>query len=103
MIYRVRTINLDLGKTTEAKQLTTKAATYISRNYADITVEVLENVTGSLHQIHMVTRCNSLGALEAYEEKRQTDPKWQALLEEWEQLAAHVGDADRLYRTVSSD
>jgi hypothetical protein len=51
--------------------------------------------------MHMVTRCESLAALEAYETKRQTDAGWQALVEDFQTVSAAGDTVDYLYRTAA--
>ena len=101
MIYRARTINLGTVNIGEAKHIMVRAAAYLNENYSEVDVEILENIGGSLQQLHMVTRCNSLAALEAYEEKRQGDTEWNAILAEWNAFAVGNTTEDRLYRVVS--
>lgn len=101
MIYRVRTLNLTRTKVTEAHTLILKAAAYVNENFPGVTVEILRNVGGPVHQIHMVTCCASLEDLEEYEEERQLDTDWLALLEEWRLLDAESTTAvDHLYRSL---
>ncbi|MEZ4672899.1 MAG: hypothetical protein R2932_01485 [Caldilineaceae bacterium] len=64
-------------------------------------VEILENITGSRRQLHMVTRCESLAALEAYEAARKDDAVWQAMMQEAQTLQATTDAADSLYRVIS--
>ena len=101
MIYRVRTISLAPDTTEEAQALASKAAAYATEHFPDVAVEILTNVAGPQHQIHMVTRCKSLGALEEYEESRKTDAGWLALVEEWRTHKLGAESVDRLYRSVS--
>ena len=101
MIYRVRTISLTSGTTEDARALASKAAAYATEHFADVTVEILTNIAGPQHQIHMVTRCQSLAALETYEERRKEDAGWLALVEEWHTRQLGGESVDRLYRSVS--
>jgi hypothetical protein len=100
MIYRVRTINLR-AENTSAREVTVRAAAYATEHFPGIQVEILENIAGPRHQIHMVTRCVSLAALETYEAQRKSDSGWQALVEEFRALAAEINSVDYLYRTVA--
>ena len=100
MIYRVRSLKLHLAKRFAATRTACNAAAYVNEHYPGVEVEVLENISGSLHHIHMVTRCESLAALEAYEAKRQTDTGWLKLLDEFRKHDAMVDQFDRLYRTA---
>ena len=102
MIYRVRTLNLIPAKKSAASEVACSAAEYATEHFPGIEVEVLENISGSLHHIHMVTRCDSLATLEAYEAKRQTDAGWLRLLEEFRTLNAVVDQVDRLYRATAT-
>ena len=102
MIYRVRTMKLNPEKAAAAREVAAKAASYATGHFPGIEVQILENIAGSLHQIHMVTRCQSLAALEAYEAERQLDAEWQVLIAEYRSLAATVDTIDQLYRTVSA-
>ena len=100
MIYRVRTLTVIPEKKKAYQELIVRAATHLSEQYAGVQVEILENIAGSLRQLHMVTRCDSLAALEAYEKDRQTDADWQALINEAEVLQATTDSNDQLYRVV---
>ena len=101
MIYRARTITLGGVNIGEAKHIMVRAAAYLNENYPEIDVEILENIGGPLQQLHMVTKCNSLAALEAYEEKRQGDAEWNAILAEWNAFAVGSTTEDHLYRIIS--
>lgn len=101
MIYRVRTLNLARTKVTEAHALILRVAAYVNANFPGVTVEILRNVGGPVHQIHMVTCCASLEDLEEYEEERQLDSEWLALIEEWRLLDAESSPTvDHLYRSL---
>jgi hypothetical protein len=100
MIYRVRTIKLKAEKAAAAREVVVRAATYATNQFPGIQVEILENIAGPLHQLHMVTRCDSLAALEDYERHRQTDAGWQAFVAEHQALGAALDSVDHLYRTV---
>ena len=100
MIYRVRTINLQ-AEHASARDATVRAAAYATEHFPGIQVEILDNIAGPGHQIHMVTRCVSLAALEAYEAQRKLDSGWQALVEEFRALAPGVDTVDYLYRVVA--
>jgi len=101
MIYRIRTITLtgkELG-TSRAKFV--EAATYINANYPEVTSEILVNISGSLNQIHWVTRCESLAVLEQYEAKRNQDAKWQNIVQEWLSKVEPQDLVDNFYTIVS--
>jgi hypothetical protein len=100
MIYRVRTINLR-AEHASARDATVRAAAYATEHFPGIQVEILENIAGPQHQIHMVTGCMSLAALETYEAQRKSDSGWQALIEEFRSLTPGVASVDYLYRTVA--
>lgn len=101
MIYRVRTLNLTRTKVSEAHALILKLAAYVNENFPGITVEILRNVGGPVHQIHLITCCASLEDLEEYEEERQLDTDWLAWVEEWRRLDAESADAvDQFYRSL---
>ena len=101
MIYRVRTLNLTRTKVSEAHTLILKLAAYVNENFPGVTVEILRNVGGPVHQLHLITCCASLEDLEEYEEERQLDRDWLAWLEEWRRLDAESAAAiDQLYRSL---
>lgn len=101
MIYRARTINLTRAKVAEAHALMVKTATFVNEQFPGVTVEVLRNIGGPLNQIHLVTCCESLATLEDYEEERQLNAGWLALIEEWRALDAELSTAvDHLYRSL---
>ena len=100
MIYRVRTLNVIAEKAEAYRVLLVRAATHLSTQYSGVQVEILENIAGSLHQLHMVTRCDSLAALEAYEANRKDDATWQAMIQEAQTLQATTDASNSLYRVV---
>lgn len=100
MIVRTRTLTVLPEKAEAYRALLIRAATYLSEQYAEIQVEILENVAGSRRQLHMVTRCDSLAALERYEKERKDDADWLALIEEAQALQATVDEVDHLYRVI---
>ena len=102
MIYRVRTMKLNPEKAAAAREVAARAASYATGHFPGIEVHLLENIAGPLHQIHMVTRCQSLAALEVYEAERQLDAEWQALTAEYQSLDATVDTVDHLYRTCAA-
>lgn len=103
MIYRVRTMTLSRSKASSVRKVAARAAAYVNQNYPDIQVEVLDNITGLRDQIHMVTRCASLAALEVYETERQGDTEWRAHMDEYTGLDAVTETVDSLYRVVDLD
>ncbi len=101
MIYRARTVTLLPAKAAAYRAVVVRAAAYLSEHYPAVHVEILENVAGPQHQIHMVTRCNSLAALETYEAERKDDAGWLALIEEARLLQGSLDTVDHLYRVIS--
>ena len=101
MIYRVRTMTLIPAKAAAVREVAVRAAAYVNERYPGIHVEILENISGPNDQIHMVTRCDSLAALEAYEEQRKTDAGWNALVAEVQRVAGATESVDRLFRVVT--
>ena len=100
MIYRVRTLNVITEKSEAYQALLVRAASHLSAQYSGVQVEILENIAGSRRQLHMVTRCDSLAALEAYEVDRKADATWQAMTQEAQTLQATTDATDALYRVV---
>lgn len=100
MIYRVRTLNIIAEKSEAYRALLIRAAAHLSEQYSGVQVEILENVAGSRRQLHMLTRCDSLAALEAYESARKDDAVWQAMIQEAQTLQATTEAVDSLYRVV---
>ncbi len=101
MIYRARTMTLIPAKAAAVRDVTVRAAAYVNEHYPGIRVEILENIAGIVDQIHMVTRCESLAAFEAYEEQRKADAGWNALVAEVQAVAGIAESADRLFRVVT--
>lgn len=101
MIYRARTVTLLPAKAAAYRAVVVRAAAYLSEHYPAVHVEILENVAGPQHQIHMVTRCNSLAALETYEAERKDDAGWLALIEEASVLQGALDTVDHLYGVIS--
>jgi hypothetical protein len=101
MIYRARTITLHPEQGTAYKAVALQASAYVNQHYPAIHVELLENIAGRQQQIHMITRCESLAALEVYETQRKTDAGWVALVEEASALQATLETVDHLYRVIS--
>lgn len=103
MIYRARTMNLLAGKADAVRAVSLRAAAYANTHYPGIHVEILENIAGIQDQIHMVTRCESLAALEAYEAKRSHDPGWLAFVTEVTEIQGTTDVVDNLYRVLPTD
>lgn len=101
MIYRVRTLTLRPEQRIEYREVLLRAAAYVNEQYPTIHVEIWENVAGRQQQIHMVTRCDSLAALESYEAQRKHDTGWLALAEEANALQATLETVDQIYRVVA--
>jgi len=100
MIYRARTMNLLADKAAAVRAVSLRAASYVNAHYPDIHVEILENIAGIREQIHMVTRCESLAALEAYEVQRAHDPGWLALVAEVTEIQGTTEVVDNLYHVL---
>lgn len=101
MIYRARTMTLIPAKAAAVREVAVRAASYVNEHYPGIHVEILENISGPIDEIHMVTRCDSLAALEVYEEQRKTDAGWNALVVEVQTVAGATESGDRLFRAVT--
>lgn len=101
MIYRARTITLLPEKATAYRAVVVRAAAYLSQHYPGVHVEILENVAGPQHQVHMVTRCDSLAALESYEAARKDDAGWLAIMAEGRAVQGTIETVDHLYRVIS--
>lgn len=101
MIYRSRSMNLIPQKSAAVRDVCVRAAAYVGGHYPGVHVEILENIAGDRGQLHMVTRCDSLAALEAYEAQRLGDPGWMALVEEVGAIEGITETVDNLYRIVS--
>lgn len=99
-IYRFRTVNLAPEKESAARDVMVRAASYLTAHYPEVRVEILSNVDGPPHQLHMVTRCTSLGVLDAYEAARGEDAEWLTLLQNYRELGADIATVDRLYQIV---
>lgn len=101
MIYRSRTMTFLPKKSAAVRAVSVRAAAYVNEHYPNVHVEILENIAGQGYQIHMVTRCDSLAALEAYESDRQSDEGWLALVDEVRALQGVVRSVDSLYRVLT--
>lgn len=75
-----------------------QAAAYLTAHYPEVQVEILRNVDGPPHQLHMVTRCASMDALDAYEMARADDAGWLALLAAYRALDPQRSTSDRVYQ-----
>jgi hypothetical protein len=101
MIYRVRTMTLLTEQAAAVRAVALRAAAHVNACYPGIRVEVLENVAGRRDQIHMLTACSSLAALEAYEAQRAADREWNALAEAAEALHGIHSMVDNIYRVLT--
>lgn len=101
MIYRVRTMTVIPPKVEAVRDVAIRAAHYVNEHYPGIHVEVFENIAGKREEVHMLTRCESLAALEEYEENRKGDAGWNALVAEVRAIEGVPESADYLYRIVS--
>ena len=55
------------------------AMTKIGQKYAPedvLSYEMVSNLTGNRTQVHLVAKCNSLSAFEAFQKKWKTDKDW---------------------------
>jgi hypothetical protein len=101
MIYRVRTMTVLAEQAAAVRAVALRAAAHVNACYPGIRVEALENVAGRRDQIHMVTACSSLAALEAYEAQRTADLEWNALVATVEALHGVHSMVDNLYRVLT--
>ena len=101
MIYRARTMTVSPQTTEAVRDVSVRAAAYVNGKYPEIHVEILENIAGPHHQIHMVTRCESLAALEAYDQRRLGDADWMALVGEVNAIQGITLVSDALYRVIA--
>jgi hypothetical protein len=101
VIYPARTLTLIPEKAAAVRDVAVRAVAYVNEHYPGIHVEILENIAGLLDQIHMVTRCESLAALEEYEEQRKTDTGWNAFVAEVQLVAGATESVDHLFRVVT--
>ena len=99
-IYRFRTVELAAEKEAAAQDVMVRAAAYLTAHYPGVQVKILRTVDGLPHELHMVTRCASLGDLDTYETARADDVGWLALLEEYRALDAQRGTSDCFYELV---
>ena len=96
-IYRFRTVELAVEKKAAAQDVMIRAAAYLTAHYAGVQVKILRTVDNPSHELHMVTRCATLGDLDTYEAARSDDVGWLALLEEYRALDAQLGTSDHFY------
>lgn len=101
MIYRIRTITLTRKEIIQSKSVFIDAANYVNSKYPEVTSEILINISGSLNQIHWLTKCDSLATLEAYEEKRNQDPEWLTIAQKWFAEASPQDMVDNFYEVMS--
>lgn len=102
MIYRIRTITLNSKDVAASRAKFIEAAAYINANYPEVTSEILVNISGSLNQIHWVTKCESLAVLEQYESNRNQDEAWRKIVQGWLADVEPEDMVDNFYAVVSS-
>lgn len=101
MIYRIRTITLARKELSQSQAHFVDAANYVNSKYPEVTSEILLNISGSLNEIHWLTKCDSLATLEAYEAKRDQDPEWQAIVQKWIAESSPQDIVDNFYEIVN--
>ena len=101
VITAVRTANFQEGKAPAAIEWALKVANYINENHG-WNVQVTQNVTGMLNQVHWVSTHESLGTLDERGAQLNADAGFQALIAEAAEAQLFVGSSitDALYRSV---
>ena len=101
MITAVRTANFQEGKAPAAIEWALKVANYIKESQG-WDIQVMQNVTGMINQVHWVSTHESLGTFEERGAQLFADAGLQALIAEATEAQLLVGSSltDALYRSV---
>jgi hypothetical protein len=101
MIYLVRSITIQPGKSTEAFQWAVNIANWINEHYPEVNVEVLRNITGPKWQLHWVGRCDSLAVWAETSAKMNDDPGYHEVISGAEELVVQSTWMDNFYAKVA--
>ena len=100
MIYMVRSITIQPGKSREAMQWAVNIAHWINEHYPDVNVQVMRNITGPRWQVHWVVRCDSLTIWDQTSAKINADPGYQEVISGAEELVVQSTWMDNFYAEV---
>jgi len=83
MICTVHSIPIKPGKVTEAQEATIKAAQYSKEKYPGVVdAQVLSNISGRQHRLHLVIYYESFAVLEERRAQNPADAEWQKIVAE---------------------
>ena len=101
MIYMVRSITFQPGKSAEAMQWAVNIANWTNEHYPEVNMEILRNISGPKWQVHFVIRCASMAAWEETSAKANADRGYHEVISGGEELVIQKTMMDTFYRTVS--
>ena len=100
MIYFVRSATIRQGKDRETFEWAVKIATWVNENYPDLRVQVLNNISGPIFQVHWVARCESLALFGEVTAKLNADPGYLEVISGGEEFLIQSSLVDAFYGQV---
>jgi hypothetical protein len=100
MVYLVRSARAQQGRAQAALPFIVGVANYLKEHYPEVSVEVLRNINGPIHQVHLVVRYESLAVLEATRDKLDNDDDYQELVGAFQSIFVLDSAVDNIYETV---
>ena len=104
MICTVHSIPIKPGKAAEAKSITLQAASYSKEHHSGVVdTQVLTNISGKQHRIHLVIYYASFAALEERRTKNDDDAQWQEIVDQARQVLDFPESEYNLYQVESTE
>jgi len=100
-VWFTRTGEVAQGKVEEGLRWALKVAEHVNKTSREIHVEVLNNISGRLDQIHWIMRSESLASFEEVISKIDADDKYQAFVREANDQGLFTKIVDELYRVIA--
>lgn len=82
MIYMTISVDIYPGKQKEAEACFQKIATYMRENTAEVSYQIVRNISGPTRKVHVFASYESIADWDASRAKRSADPNWHAIAAE---------------------
>ena len=99
-LLHVASFNHVPGENEEAKKLLRKVAAFINQKSPGANVQILHNVDGLFHRMHLVSTYESVSAWKAAHDARQTDSGWQDLLAQGREVLDFSSIENHLFEVI---
>ncbi len=102
MITYVRSAEAERGTVNDAVAWAVQVANWINGKFPDTTVQVMRNISGSIHGLHWVLNAESLGEFEQIMGQIEADSDYQNMITEAREKGYFVQGSlqDNYYRSV---